>query len=82
MRNIFIALLDDVRQMLNVDHDAVLRLRKAVRGLGKCTKEMVGQGSGHRSSNMVSRVVLSTHACLFFERLEKFMACSVYMSTT
>ena len=30
VRNIFIAPPDDVRQMLNVDHDTVLRLRKAV----------------------------------------------------
>ena len=33
VRNIFIAPPDDVRQMLNVDHDTVLRLRKAVYAL-------------------------------------------------
>ena len=33
VRNIFIAPLDDVRQMLNVDYETVLRLRKAVYGL-------------------------------------------------
>ena len=30
VRNIFISPPDDVRQMLNVDHETVLRLRKAV----------------------------------------------------
>ena len=33
VRNIFIAPPDDVRQMLNVDHETVLRLRKAVYAL-------------------------------------------------
>ena len=33
VRNIFISPPDDVRQMLNVDHETVLRLRKAVCGL-------------------------------------------------
>ena len=32
VRNIFISPPDDVRQMLNVDHETVLRLRKAVYG--------------------------------------------------
>ena len=32
VRNIFIAPPDDVRKMLNVDHETVLRLRKAVYG--------------------------------------------------
>ena len=42
VRNIFIAPPDDVRQMLNVDHETVLRLRKAV-WIGKCPKEVMGQ---------------------------------------
>ena len=33
IRNIFISPPDDVRQMLNLDHETVLRLRKAVCGL-------------------------------------------------
>ena len=40
-----------------------------------------GTGSESRSSNMVLRVVLSTHAYLFFEKVEKFMECSVCIST-
>ena len=39
MRNIFIAPPDDVRKMLNVDHEAVLRLRKAVCGLVNAPKK-------------------------------------------
>ena len=42
IRNIFISPPDDVRQMLNLDHETVLRLRKAV-WISKCAKEMVGQ---------------------------------------
>ena len=33
IRNIFTSPPDDVRQMLNLDHETVLRLRKAVNGL-------------------------------------------------
>ena len=33
IRNIFISPPDDLRQMLNLDHETVLRLRKAVYGL-------------------------------------------------
>ena len=82
VRNIFIAPLDDVRRVLKVDHETVLRLRKAVYGLVNAPKKWWETGSANRSSNMVSRVVLSTHACLFFKRVEKFMECSVCMSTT
>ena len=39
VRNIFVAPPDDVRQMLNVDHDAVLRLRKAVYGFVNAPKK-------------------------------------------
>ena len=39
VRNIFISPLDDVRQMLNVDHKTVLRLRKAVYGLVNAPKK-------------------------------------------
>ena len=39
VRNIFIAPPDDVRQMLNVDHETVLRLRKAVYGLVNAPKQ-------------------------------------------
>ena len=39
VRNIFISLPDDVRQMLNVDHETVLRLRKAVCGLVNAPKK-------------------------------------------
>ena len=81
VRNIFIAPPDDVRQMLNVGHETVLRLRKAVCGMVNAQRNG-GTGSKSRSYNTVSRVVLSTHACLFLERVEKFMECSVCMSTT
>ena len=39
VRNIFIAPPDDVRQMLNVDHETVPRLRKAVYGLVNASKK-------------------------------------------
>ena len=39
MRNIFIAPPDVVRQMLNVDHETVLKLRKAVYGLVNAPKK-------------------------------------------
>ena len=39
VRNIFIAPPDDVRQMFDVDHDTVLRLRKAVYGLVNAPKK-------------------------------------------
>ena len=52
VRNIFISPPDDVRQMLNLDLETVLRLRKALYGLVKCAKEMVGQTQeiAHRTS--------------------------------
>ena len=43
VRNIFISPPDDVRQMVNLDHETVLRLRKAVYGLVNAPKKMVGQ---------------------------------------
>ena len=39
VRNIFISLPGDVKQMLNVDHETVLRLRKAVYGLVNAPKK-------------------------------------------
>ena len=39
VRNIFISPPDDVRQMLNLDHENVLRLRKAVYGLVNAPKK-------------------------------------------
>ena len=39
IRNIFISPLDDVRQMLNLDHETVLRLRNAVYGLVNAPKK-------------------------------------------
>ena len=39
IRNIFISPLDDVRQMLNLDHETVLRLIKAVYGLVSAPKK-------------------------------------------
>ena len=39
VRNIFISPPDDVRQMLHVDHETVLRLRKAVCGLVNAPKK-------------------------------------------
>ena len=39
VRNIFISPPDDVRQMLNLDHEIVLRLRKAVYGLVNAPKK-------------------------------------------
>ena len=66
VRNIFIAPPDDVRKMLNVDHDTVLRLRKAVYGLVNAPKKWWDKLKKSLSYNMVLRVVLSTHACLFY----------------
>ena len=43
IRNIVTSPPDDVRQMLNLDHETVLQLRKAVYGLVNGAKEMVGQ---------------------------------------
>ena len=40
VRNIFISPPDDVRQMLNLDHETVLRLRKAVYGLVNAPKKL------------------------------------------
>ena len=39
-RNIFISPPDDARQMHNVDHETVLRLRKAVYGLVNAPKKL------------------------------------------
>ena len=39
VRNIFISPLDEVRQMLNLDHETMLRLRKAVYGLVNAPKK-------------------------------------------
>ena len=79
IRNIFISPPDDVRQMLNLDHETVLRLRKAVYGLVNAPKKCETD-SKHRLSNMDSQVVLSIHVHLFFKRVEKSMECSVCMS--
>ena len=59
-----------VRQMLNLDHETVLRLRKAF-GLLNCAKERVGQTQdiAHRTTD--SQVVLSIQVHLLFERVEK-----------
>ena len=65
IRNIFTSLPDDVRQMRNLDHETVLRLRKRQRnGVTE---------SRHRLSNMDSQVVPSIHVHLFFKRVEKCM---------
>ena len=69
IRNIFISPPDDVRQMLNFDHETVLRLKKAVYGLANAPKNG-GTDSRHRLSNMDSQVVLSIHVHLFFKRVE------------
>ena len=53
VRYIVISPPDDVRQMLNLDHEIVLRLRKAVYGLVNAPR--------NRSSNMDSQVVPSIH---------------------
>ena len=42
-RNIFISPPNDVRQMLNLDHETVLRVEKSGVRIGACAKEMVGQ---------------------------------------
>ena len=39
IRNFFISPLDDVRLMLNLDHETVLRFRKAVYGLVNAPKK-------------------------------------------
>ena len=55
--------------MLNLDHETVLRLRKAVDGLVNASKKR-GTDSRHRLSNMDSQVVLSIHVHLNFKRVE------------
>ena len=66
IRNIFISPPDDVRKMLNLDHETVLRLRKAVYGLVNAPKNG-GTDSRHRLSIMDSQGVLSIHVHLFFK---------------
>ena len=71
IRNFFISPPDDVRQMLNLDHETVVRFEKSGVWIGECAKEMVGTDSRHRLSNMDSQVVLSIHVHMFFKRVEK-----------
>ena len=60
--------------MLNLDHETVLRLRKAVDGLVNASKKRVTD-SRHSLSNMDSQVVLSIHVHLNFKRVEISTEC-------
>ena len=63
IRDIFISPPDDVRQMLNLDHETVLRLRKAVYGLVNAPK-IGGTDSRHRLSNMEIHKLSSRSMCI------------------
>ena len=76
IRNIFISPRDDVRQMLNLDHETVLRLRKVVYGLVNAPKKWWDR----LKTSLIEHgftVVLSIHVHLFLERVGKSMECSV-----
>ena len=82
MRNIFIAPPDDVSKMLNVDHDTVLRLRKAVYGLVIAPKKWWDK----LKTSLIQHgcTSCSLDPCVFVPRKsggDKFMECSVCMST-
>ena len=77
VRNIFIAPPEDVRQMLNVDHETVLRLRKAVlvnapkKWWDRLTKSLIEHGF----------TSCAFDPCAFVLRMSgKSMECSVCMS--
>ena len=72
IRNIFISPLDDVRQTLNLDHETVLRLRKAVYGLVNAPKKWWDRLKTSLIEHGFTSCALDP-VHLFFERLEKSM---------
>ena len=76
VRNIFISPPDDVRQMLNVDHETVLRLRKAEYGLVNAPKKWWDRLKKSLIQHGFTSCALSIHVHSFFERAEKSMECS------
>ena len=80
VRNIFIAPPDDVRQMLNVDHETVLRLRQAVCGLVNAPKKWWDRLKKSLIQHGFTSCALDP--CAFVPRKSgKSMECSVCMST-
>ena len=77
IRNISISPPDDVRQMLNLDHETVLRLRSGLR-TGKCAKEMVGQTQDIAYRTWIHKLC-SRSMCICSSKVEKFMECSVHV---
>ena len=78
VRNIFIAPPDDVRQMLNVDRETVLRLRKAVYGLANAPKKWWDRLKKSLIQHGLTSCALDP--CAFVLRVERSMECSVCMS--
>ena len=79
VRNIFISPPDDVRQMLNIDNETVLRLRKAVYGLENPPKKWWGRLKKSLIERGLTSCALDPFA--FVLRISgKSMECSVCMS--
>ena len=79
VRNIFISPPDDVRQMLNLDHETVLRLRKAVYGLVNAPKKWWDRLKKSLIEHGFTSCALDP--CAFVLRMSgKIMECSVCMS--
>ena len=78
IRNIVISPPHDVRQMLNLDHETVLRLRKAVYGLVNAPKKWWDRLKKSLIEHGFTSCALDP--CAFVLRVEKSMECSVCMS--
>ena len=79
IRNIFISPPDDVRQVLNLDHETVLRLRKAVYGLVNAPKKWWDRLKTSLIKNGFTSCALGPHAFVL-RKSGKSMECSVCMS--
>ena len=78
IRNIFISPPDDVRQMLNLDHETVLRLRKAVYGWVNAPKKWWDRLKRSLIKHGFTSCALDP--CAFdLRKSGKFMECSVCM---
>ena len=78
--NVFISSPDDVRQMLNLDHETVLRMRKAgCTGPGKCVKEMVGQTQDIAYQTWIHKLRSRSMCICPSKKGEKSMECLVCM---
>lgn len=78
IRNIFISPPDDVRQMLNLDHETVLRLRKAVYGLVNAPKKWWDRLKTSLVEHGFTSCALDP--CAFvLGKSGKSMECSVFM---